>query len=510
MPNEYYLIRVQTLTAITNAISQVGLSADFPVLKVIAGKELYYIYHQTLVDIADTIRKKSGTTGEIPVTELAEKILALSNQPTGNTTAILGKAILGKAILGSSGSLKKLATPTIYLEETNGQLNAPIIRLEVVEEGDTPAITKLSTPTIYLEEIAEVLKLNTPIIYLETIDDSEPDEPEIVKLTTPNIWLEVVSDEPDEPVVVKLSAPNIFLETIEEHRHNYTSVVTAPTCTEQGCTTHTCAECGDEYIDSVTEALGHTWCDPYYSDEFSTGYGRKCERCGELEDLQRPPEKLDTPVIHLEEVIPHLDAPQNVKYDEDTCILSWDIVEGATYYMVDTDTGLDPRADTSELDFTAYFEKIYAPAGYTELTVTVTAHNADTTSEASEPVTIKVKAEEITELTPPTNVKYDATTKILSWDAVEGATHYHVNTDLGFGTPDTTLLEEDISVIFKICSNMGQPEVNVTVIACNESLMSEPSEPINFKILRKPTIELMEDEPEVIKLETPSIYLETI
>ena len=54
---------------------------------------------------------------------------------------------------------------------------------------------------------------------------------------------------------------------------------------------------------------------------------------------------------------------------------------------------------------------------------------------------------------------------------------------------------------------MGQSEVNVTVIARNENLTSEPSESINFKILSKPTIELMGDEPEVIKLETPSIAM---
>lgn len=43
--------------------------------------------------------------------------------------------------------------------------------------------------------------------------------------------------------------------------HNYTSVVTEPTCTEQGYTTHTCtnAGCGDSYKDTYTDATGHTW-----------------------------------------------------------------------------------------------------------------------------------------------------------------------------------------------------------------------------------------------------------
>ena len=35
--------------------------------------------------------------------------------------------------------------------------------------------------------------------------------------------------------------------------HSYTAVVTAPTCTEGGYTTHTCTECGDSYVDSYTD-----------------------------------------------------------------------------------------------------------------------------------------------------------------------------------------------------------------------------------------------------------------
>ena len=44
----------------------------------------------------------------------------------------------------------------------------------------------------------------------------------------------------------------------EKLGHNYNAVVTDPTCTEQGYTTHTCSRCDDIYTDSETEALGHT------------------------------------------------------------------------------------------------------------------------------------------------------------------------------------------------------------------------------------------------------------
>ena len=42
------------------------------------------------------------------------------------------------------------------------------------------------------------------------------------------------------------------------HEHSYTAVVTDPTCTAKGYTTHTCA-CGDSYVDTYVDALGHAW-----------------------------------------------------------------------------------------------------------------------------------------------------------------------------------------------------------------------------------------------------------
>ena len=42
------------------------------------------------------------------------------------------------------------------------------------------------------------------------------------------------------------------------HTHSYKDIVTAPTCTAKGYTTHTCA-CGDSYVDTYVDALGHVW-----------------------------------------------------------------------------------------------------------------------------------------------------------------------------------------------------------------------------------------------------------
>lgn len=48
-------------------------------------------------------------------------------------------------------------------------------------------------------------------------------------------------------------------KTITKLGHSYKSVVTAPTCTEQGYTTHTCSRCGHSYQDTYTSATGHSW-----------------------------------------------------------------------------------------------------------------------------------------------------------------------------------------------------------------------------------------------------------
>lgn len=66
-----------------------------------------------------------------------------------------------------------------------------------------------------------------------------------------------------------------------DHTHSYTEVVTPPTCTQRGYTTHTCT-CGDSYIDSYVNALGHVDANP--KDE-------KCDRCGAAMGTPIDPDK---------------------------------------------------------------------------------------------------------------------------------------------------------------------------------------------------------------------------
>ena len=64
-----------------------------------------------------------------------------------------------------------------------------------------------------------------------------------------------------------------------EHEHSYTDVVTDPTCTEQGYTTHTC-KCGDEFVDTYVDALDHSfWHYESNYDATCTEIGTKTAEC---------------------------------------------------------------------------------------------------------------------------------------------------------------------------------------------------------------------------------------
>jgi len=86
------------------------------------------------------------------------------------------------------------------------------------------------------------------------------------------------------------------------HTHSYKDVVTAPTCTEKGYTTHTCA-CGDSYVDTYVDALGHAWDAGKVTEaptETKTGVKTfTCTRCGETRTETMP-------------VIPHVHSYKDV------------------------------------------------------------------------------------------------------------------------------------------------------------------------------------------------------
>ena len=73
------------------------------------------------------------------------------------------------------------------------------------------------------------------------------------------------------------------------HTHSYKDVVTAPTCTEKGYTTHTCS-CGDSYVDTYTDPLGHDLKDDAAvaatCTTAGTTAGKHCTRCDYKEGME--------------------------------------------------------------------------------------------------------------------------------------------------------------------------------------------------------------------------------
>ena len=86
------------------------------------------------------------------------------------------------------------------------------------------------------------------------------------------------------------------------HTHSYKDVVTAPTCTAKGYTTHTCA-CGDSYVDTYVDALGHAWDNGKVTKEpTETETGVKtftCTRCGETRTETIPATGSDVDVTQM-------------------------------------------------------------------------------------------------------------------------------------------------------------------------------------------------------------------
>ena len=78
-------------------------------------------------------------------------------------------------------------------------------------------------------------------------------------------------------------------EILPARGHSYKSVVTAPTCTDQGYTTHSCS-CGESYVDSYVEPTGHTMSAWLETEAPSCTEGgteqRDCAKCGYYEIRQ--------------------------------------------------------------------------------------------------------------------------------------------------------------------------------------------------------------------------------
>lgn len=175
--------------------------------------------------------------------------------------------------------------------------------------------------------------------------------------------------------------------------HHYDAVATAPTCTEKGYTTHTCA-CGDSYTDSSTDAVGHN---------YKAGI---CTICGALDPERRPA------------------SPQiMITTESGRPKISWNAVNGADKYWiyrsVDGET-FDYYARTDKPSFTDGSTSIGTTYYYAVKAVAV-LDGRDVPSGRSTAQSIQCRP-----AAPSVSIYRASGKPQLKWNAVSGAAKYWV------------------------------------------------------------------------------------
>ena len=132
-----------------------------------------------------------------------------------------------------------------YLKECD-QINERCASMGVTNSGyhksllDTAKANYESSIKVYTDQIA---------VLREDIADIDKE------ISNPNLGnvLSILAENCD---ISEQQAQDYYMEFIG---HSYKAVVTSPTCTQKGYTTHTCTTCGDTYIDSYVDARGHSY-----------------------------------------------------------------------------------------------------------------------------------------------------------------------------------------------------------------------------------------------------------
>ena len=158
--------------------------------------------------------------------------------------------------------------------------------------------------------------------------------------------------------------------------HNYTSVVTAPTCTAQGYTTNTCSKCSNSYVDSYVDALGHTEvidaAKAPTCTETGLTEGVKCSVCGEILTAQEVVPATGHNYVGVVTKQPTCTEAGVKTFTCETCgdtyteavvALGHDEVSHEAKAPTCTEIGWDAYVTCSRCDYTTYVEK--AALGHT-------------------------------------------------------------------------------------------------------------------------------------------------
>ena len=129
-------------------------------------------------------------------------------------------------------------------------------------------------------------------------------------------------------------------DVYNDHEHDYETVVTPPTCTEEGNTAGVCKICGQAAVISTTKALGHDWNEGVVlieATEESSGLKQvTCQRCG-IEKTVRIPRIGATVPDDIDFTDP-ADATKFEIIGQETAA----IVEGEGVSLVTSQGGVEP------------------------------------------------------------------------------------------------------------------------------------------------------------------------
>ena len=193
--------------------------------------------------------------------------------------------------------------------------------------------------------------------------------------------------EPSEPVV-----PGEGCTAYEDGMHVYEAVVTAPTCTEQGYTTYTCA-CGDTYVADYVDATGHNM------------VNGTCTECGFCE------------LVAVAVTATNVEKTGKVQ-------LNWKAVEGAAKYEVYRATAINGKYSRMYTTANTTYTNTKGETGVTYY------YKVIALGENGEPVSLYSEIVSRTCTLPQpvvtvTNVEKTGKVK-LTWETVEGAVSYKI------------------------------------------------------------------------------------
>lgn len=163
--------------------------------------------------------------------------------------AQLADGVITNAKSGNIYTLEKVGSYYAIRSSAGAYLKCANVK-NITLDGDKTAVTEADTAYLWRVSASSIAHYNSGCGYLQ-YNASSP------RFTT----YAASSNQMDVGLYRVGAGVTTYYETLGEvieppHTHTYIDTVTAPTCTEQGFTTHTCA-CGEHYTDSYIAALGH-------------------------------------------------------------------------------------------------------------------------------------------------------------------------------------------------------------------------------------------------------------